>query len=181
MRKTISSLFVIVSVLSICYTAHSETTTNTLAFYVVSKTNFEGAVFIDTRAMPKLGYVGCTLGYIGSKPDLVVTNVQSVLPNTNTNIVIAPDKNGSTNWITPDELSEELARELVVNLQPQDAERLIALTGKSVGKQMLVMLGTKPLATWETGAKFPEGRFEVQCQNDAELKATKDVLKKLVR
>ena len=91
-------------------------------------------------------------------------------------IIITPDKDGSTNWITPN----ELPRELVVTLQPDDAKLFMALTGRSVGKQMLVMLGDKPLTSWETVARFPYGRIEIQFQNQADLKATESELKKLV-
>lgn len=169
MHNFISLLLTVASVVVACCTAHSETTNKNLAFYVVSKTSIEGGKFIDTLDMPKLGY-------ISSKPDLVVTNVQAVLPRIGANIVIKPDKDGGTNWITPNELN----RGLVVILQPDDAKIFITLTGRSVGKEMLVMLGDKPLSSWETKAKFPEGRIDIQFQNQADLKTTEYELKKLV-
>jgi hypothetical protein len=65
-------------------------------------------------------------------------------------------------------------------LQPADAKQFITLTHKSVGKTMLVMLGNKPLTSWETKAQFPEGRIDISFQNEADLKRTEDELKKLV-
>lgn len=153
---------------AICCTAHSEPTNNALAFYVVSEKNIEGGKFIDTLDMPKLGY-------IASKPDLEVTNLQAVSPRRDVKTIIMPNKDG-TNWITPNDLPQYL----VLKLRPADAKLFIALTGRSVGKQMLVMLGDKPLTSWETVAQFPEGRIEIPFQNQADLKTTEDELKKLV-
>jgi len=70
MRNFISSVLVVASMFVVCCSAHSEATNNVLAFYVISEKNIEGGRFIDTQDMPRLGY-------IASKPDLMVTNLQA--------------------------------------------------------------------------------------------------------
>jgi hypothetical protein len=169
MRKFIYILLTIAPIVFVCRAAHSKVTNNTLAFYVVSEEKIEGGRFIDTPDIPKLGY-------IAARPDLVVTNLQAVFPEEGVNTVIIPGKDGKQSIMPSD-----LPRYLVVRLRPDDAKQFMALTQRSVGKQLLVMLGGKPLTAWKGVGRFPEGRFEIPFYDQADLKKTEDDLKKLIR
>jgi hypothetical protein len=170
MRKFIYIFWVVAPFFLGCWAAHSEITNNPLAFYLVSKENIEGGRFIDTTDFPKLGY-------IADKPDLTVTNLQEVFYDKSMNIVIKPNKDGKTNWIA----QSDLPKYLVVKLRPDDAKQFMALTKKSVGRQLLVMLGGKPLIAWSQVAPFPEGRFDISFSDQADLEKTEADLKKLLR
>ena len=167
MRKFICMLLALEPILFVCGAAHSEPTNSMLAFYVVSDQKIEGGRFVDTPDMPKLGY-------IAAEPDLVVTNLQEVFPDKDRQIVIVPDKDHP---IAPSDLPQYLA----VRLRLSDAKPFIDLTERSAGKQMLVMLGGRPLTSWHGVGRFPEGRFDISFQNGADLKKTEDDLKKLIR
>jgi hypothetical protein len=87
-----------------------------------------------------------------------------------------PDKDGKDTV-----LSSDLPQYLVVRLRPEDTKQFLALTERTVGKRLLVMLGDKPLAGWEGNSRFPEAQFEIPFHDPAELKKTEDDLKKLIR
>jgi hypothetical protein len=167
MRKFIQILLAVAPILLVRWTARSEPTNSTLAFYVVSEQKIEGGRFIDTSDMPKLGY-------IAAKPDLVVTNLQEVFFEKDANIVIVPNKDHPI-------LPSDLPQYLVVRLRPGDAKPFLDLTKRSVGKQMLIMLDGRALTSWHGVGRFPEARFEIPFKNQADLKKTEDELKRLVR
>jgi hypothetical protein len=170
MRKFIYILLTIAPIIFLSCAAHSEVTNSTLAFYVVSQEKIDGGRFIDTLDIPRHGY-------IAAKPDLAVTNLQEVFNDKSRNIVMEPDKDGKTNWIA----SSDLPQYLVVKLRPDDVKQFMALTKRSVGRQLVVMLGGKTLTAWKQVATSPEGRFEISFQDQGDLNKTEADLKKLIR
>jgi preprotein translocase subunit SecD len=169
MRKLIYTLLMSVAFAVGCWTARSETTNATLTFYVVSEEKIEGGRFIDTPDLPKVGY-------IATKPDLAVTNLEKVCPQKMADYAIMGDKNGK-HTIVPSPSPPSLA----VTLQSEDAKRFTALTERSIGKQLLVMLGEKPLTAPRVMAPIEGGCFLIQFHDQANLKKTEDDLKKLIR
>src|ERR1041384_4172509 len=113
--------------------ARCETTNGSLAFFIVSQEKIEGGRFIDTTNFPKLGYVA-------AKPDLQVTNLADVYPAKVANFAIQGDGKGNQK-IAPANPPPSLS----VKLTTADAKRFTELTQRAVGKQLLIMLGDKPL------------------------------------
>jgi hypothetical protein len=68
--------------------AHGGTTNTPLKFYVVSQEKVEGSKFIDTPALPRLGY-------IAPKPDLIITEIRKLSP--------APPGDWLDVWLRPED------------------------------------------------------------------------------
>src|SRR5450432_4082242 len=104
-----------------------------LSFYIVSDEKVDDGQFIDTPAFPKLGY-------IHAAPDLVISKIESVAPNTFKGQAIMIDTNGKR---TVEPMQEKSALDIL--MQPDDAKKFSTFTEQVVGKRILIMLGNAPL------------------------------------
>jgi hypothetical protein len=80
------------------------------------------------------------LGYIAAKPDLTITNLETVHPDVTPRRDVFVDQNGKE---TPVPVSERAS--LIIRMYPDDARQFTLLTEKAVGKKLLIMFGDTPL------------------------------------
>jgi hypothetical protein len=152
-----------------CFFCHSETTNAALKLFVVSQSPIEGGRFIDTKELPKIGY-------IAEKPDLNLTNLADVW-RSKTMIFINPT-NLTDVWRSK-ELNNSNMMCIDVKLHPSDGKRLKALTERAIGKKVLIMVGDRPLLA-PTVRDSLEGGFAIESTNEDELKNAQIILEKLV-
>ena len=126
----------------------TESKSLSLSFYIVSDGKIAGGRYMDTPDFPKLGY-------IASKPDLVITQLMAVTP-----------------------LSERNAIE--VTILPEDAQKLTSLTEQNIGKKVLLMLRDVPLMAPRVNSPIST-TFELTIGDDSKRKKIEEELKKLVR
>jgi preprotein translocase subunit SecD len=86
-----------------------------LTFYTLSATKLEGGQFLDTEHYPKLGYIAAT-------PELSLTHLESVAPQT-----------------TSPEGSK--ASVIQVRLTPDDTKKLAGFTQRALHKTIVIRLG----------------------------------------
>ena len=163
MRRSIHALSMIVAFAVGSAIARSETTNAPLAFYIVSDQKIDGGKFVDTRNLPKVGY-------ISSAPDLVVSNLLDVYRENRATSAVVDGK------VVPSHPAPGLA----VVLRSDDAKRFTALTQKAVGKRLLVALGDRPLTAPKVAVPIETDRFSIVFANESELRKTQDDLKKLI-
>jgi preprotein translocase subunit SecD len=101
--------------------------TNSLNFFAVSEGPLKGGRYLNTPEFPKLGY-------ISNSPSLVVTRLKSVATNSHTFISRYQGKT-----------TESVEKVVEVTLLPSDAKKFTKLTEDSFGRQVLIMLGDRPL------------------------------------
>lgn len=169
MRKFTFMLSISVALLCGCGASHSESTNTALKFYIVSQDKTDGARFIDTPELPKVGYISV-------RPDLVVTNVKDVFRQKSADYAIMGDTNGM-HTVVPSHPAPALS----VTLQPEDGKLFASLTEKAIGKRLLVMLDEKPLTAPKVMAPIESGGFLIEFRDESNLKKTEDALKKLIR
>jgi len=104
-----------------------QNSTNSLNFFVVSDTPLRGGRYVDTPEFPKLGYVS-------NSPSLVVSALRSVGTNSQTSIERFQGKEKQT-----------VETVLEITMEPADAKKFAKLTGENVGRQVVIMLGQRPL------------------------------------
>ena len=146
----------------------AEGTNEPLNFYVVSEQKFDGARFIDTPELPKVGY-------IGRKPDMIVTNLEDVHSQKAGNPIVL-DIDGKGTLVTNTPLPE-----LSVSLSREDAKRFATLTQEIIGKRLLVMQGEIPLTAPNVRGPIPGGRFTLSLHDEAQMKRMEAELKKLIQ
>jgi hypothetical protein len=116
---------------------------------VVRETNFSGGIFIDTRELPKVGYVP-------ENPDLSLENLKSVVPG---NEIFGPDKKSQN-------------PNLVITLERADAQLLHTFLETNFGNRVLISIGHKHLAAPLVLSSFENGLLsipfrEVETRDDA--------------
>src|ERR1043166_9719607 len=109
--------------------ARSETTNAALTFYIVSEQKVANGHFIDTPAIPKLGY-------ISARPDLTVTSIRDVFVQTMAKHSGLLDTNGNPKLVPSHALPS-----LAVQLRTNDTPRFTALTEQALNKRLLIMFG----------------------------------------
>lgn len=166
--KTFTGIFA-AALLLFCWSAFADGTNALLTFHIISDQKLDGGRFVDTPALPNVGY-------IGSSPDLVITKLRDVFPQKEAGYAIMGETNG-THRIVPSHPSPSLA----VQLQPEDAKGFEALTERALNKRLLVMLGGEPLSAPWVRAPIGGGSFTVSFHSEAELKKTESGLKKLIQ
>ena len=129
----------------------------------------EGGRFIDTPDLPKVGY-------ISAKPDLAVTNLEDVYPQKFEDNATIADKDGNYTVVPSHSLPA-----LAVKLRAEDAKQFMALTERSIGKRLLIVLGDKPLTAPKIMMPIESDSFLIGFRNEEDLKRTEADLKKLVR
>jgi len=100
---------------------------NTLNFFIVSDTPITGGRYIDTPEFPKLGH-------ISSAPNFVVTNLSSV--TTNSRMFIERYQG---------QKKTSIETVVVVTMEPADAKKFAELTRENIDRQLVMMLGKRPL------------------------------------
>ena len=169
MRKSFHTLTLLVLFVIAPWIVHADDTNSGLMFYVVSQEKIEGGRFIDTADHPRVGFIAV-------KPDLTVTNLQEVSIPTDPGQSIIFDKSGKATVVTND-----LIPALALALNAEDTKRFAALTERSIGKRLLIMLGDKPLSAPEVMAPIENGRFLIEFRDPAALNKPRDALKRLIR
>jgi len=152
-----------------CWNSYAGGTNVALTFHIVSEEKIDGRGFIDTPALPKVGY-------IASSPDLMVTKLRDVYSQKEAGYAIMGETNG-THRVVPSHASPSLA----VRLQPEDAKRFEALTERALNKRLLVTFGGEPLSAPWVRAPIGGGSFTISFRSQAELKKVEDGLKKLMQ
>ena len=133
-----------------CMVSGAEKTNTALSFYVVSEEKLAGGRFIDSAAMPKVGYIGWAA-------DLVVTNLLDVHPQQSTPFWSTTDTNGNRMVVQAGPRPA-----LAIVLSPEEAKRLRALTERAAGKKLLVVVGDKPLAAPRIMAPIEDGSIVIE-------------------
>ena len=114
MRRFTAPLFLLL--LLLLNGCHENTPPPTpLTFYTLSATKLEGGQFLDTEHYPKLGYIAAT-------PELSLTHLESVAPQT-------ASPGGSK------------APVIQVRLTPEDTKKLTAFTQGALHKTIVIRLG----------------------------------------
>ena len=138
---------------------------NSLTFYILHDKMVEGGRFIDTAVFPKLGY-------IRSKPEVVIAQIQSFSTN-----IINDSLRG--NWHTIDDTGDltnqpvTLTPGFSITWHQEDAKRIAELARKNVHGHLLfilIMLGNQPLGlTYATeSGLYPDSRPNPDVQLPAE-------------
>ena len=167
--RTITSILCLASVLlSGCGPAKPSGPITPVSFYIVSQEKIEGGRFIDTEDFPKLGY-------IAAAPDLVITRLLSVAPVVTHQQSSMVDKDGKETAL-PSETKSEIA----MSMRADDAKNFTTLTGKAVGKELLMMLGETPIVAPRIGAAVSLATLTLTLPAKADKKKIEDGLKKLV-
>jgi preprotein translocase subunit SecD len=155
MRFTIFLISIAAFLFTACSRPSSETNasgnTVPLHFYIVQEQKFEGGEFIDTADFPKLGYVAST-------PDLVITQLQSVVQS-----------------------RQHTRPALEIRMFPNDAKSFSKVTERAVGKHLLITLGGKPLTAPVIWAPISTPNHLLMAAENEDNKETEHELKKLVR
>jgi hypothetical protein len=133
MRKLLYILLATAALFVIRGYSLTDSPSTALSFYIVSERKIEGGRFIDTLDLPKLGYIAI-------KPDLIITQLVAVSETVSHSSMVKIDKDGNR-IETP--LPDSPA--LNITILPADKKKFEVLTGHSVGRRMLMMLGDVPL------------------------------------
>ena len=136
-----------------------------LSFYTVSEEKIDGGRFIDTADFPKLGYIATT-------PDLVITRLADVYQTEPQAGVIINGK------VVPTPAGRSA---IGIEISPDDAQKLSALSERAIGKRLLMMLGEKPLIAPRVQAVLSTQRLLLEFPTQAESKNVQSELKKLIQ
>jgi hypothetical protein len=174
MIKRVTILITLAVLSSICVKATGETTNAPLTFYLVSKQRIEGGQFFDRFPFPELGY-------ISSKPDLVVQRIKEVscLPEASTPGWTEDRKTGNMRRITVVRVER-----FFFALHNEDATRLRKLADEAdpQGELVLVLFGDKAINLLRSGEIQAGAKFEVIGNwSRVGVEEIADALKKLVR
>jgi hypothetical protein len=134
-----------------------------LRFYVVSDKPIGDGRYIDTPDCPKLGY-------IGRKPDLVITHLQSVSTNT---WQITSYANGKS--------SVETRHAIQIQMLAPDTKRFAELTRQNIGRHILVSFGDRPLTAPAVAAPIESGNVHITFAPGGDFEAIATALRRLVR
>jgi hypothetical protein len=138
-------------------------TTNALRFFIVSEVPIPGGHYVDTPALPKLGY-------ISNAPSLVVTGLQSVAKDTGRTITYYNGKK-----------EEGVRPGVTVQLLTVDGSRFAELTRQNVGHRVLLMLGDRPLVAPFVQSPVEAGSLTVTVHEQKEADNLLTELKKFVK
>jgi preprotein translocase subunit SecD len=130
MHRLIHMLSAIAVLLTGCGDRSWEAGDASLSFYIVSSGKLAGGRHIDTPEFPNLGYIGAT-------PDLVITQLKAVTPQ------LPPEQTRSVD--APDQPAPKSGAFQIMMHNP-DAQKFAALTEQAIGRQVLIILGRKPLS-----------------------------------
>jgi preprotein translocase subunit SecD len=139
-----------------------------LGFYIVSEQPRSGLRYFDSPAFPKLGY-------IADKPDLSISQLESVSIGTYRDRSTIVHADGST------EQSDEDRPSLEIHLMATDAKALEDLTGAHLGAQLLLLLGNEPLFAPIIRMKITTQSIQVSLRAGADAEKIKRSLETLVR
>jgi len=136
MRNFIIALWIASTGGVLCPAAFSETTNFPITFYFVHEKKIDGGVLFDALCFPRLGY-------IGSEPDLTITNLESVTfeQKPDHKGQISDEAKGSSRPVTI-----HPAPTLSFTLLREDEARLKTLAEKAAAKGLLVLFKEKPFA-----------------------------------
>ncbi len=124
-----------------------------LKFYIVSSEPVDGGRFIDTKQLPKVGYVAATPSLLVSKLRKVTLAERSAVGAVNSNV-----------W------------SFIIFLLPEDAAGLGSLTATNVGEQMLISIGDEPVVAARIASPLDTGNFEIECGNRLLMETIKNRL-----
>jgi len=131
---------------------------SSISFYEVNDEPVAGGRYVDTRNLPKTGY-------IRNAADFVVTEVLSV-------------ERGQQIHGTGSNDSREV---LTVTLTEADAKHFAKLTERLMGKRLLISVGNQPIIAPIVQAPIETGSFILDVQAPEETERLFDQLRKLAR
>ena len=135
--------------------ANSTKTNRGLSFWVVSSDKIEGGRYIDTPELKKLGW-------IAKDPSLTVGRLKSAL--------------GGHEPVNYDGNTPREEYRFDITLLPNDAEAFKKLTEQNLGKQVLLMLGDKPIMAPRINSPLPMGRFSITVPDEKSFQALRESL-----
>ncbi len=130
----------------------------TLKFHVVSSEPVANGRFVDTKQLPKLGYIAAT-------PSLVVSKLREVML-AERKASDAPDR---STW------------SFRISLLPEDATGLESITTTNLGELMLITVGDEPIMAPRIMAALQTGSFEIDCSERSLMEVVKQQLEKMRR
>jgi len=130
-----------------------------VSFHIVSETNTSESIYIDTSNLPRLGY-------ISRKPDLLVTEIESLSRGKTTSIRHGKQVDTPT---------------LAIGLTAKDAIILGKLTKDNLGKQMLVMIAGKPIVAPFIHGIIDTGHLLLKVVNESGAAELTVELQKLIK
>ena len=125
---------------------------STLAFYVVSKKKIEDGRFIDTKKFPKLGY-------IPARPGLSIVELKKVV------LTRRPGDQPT----------------ILITLKQEHVEQLANFTGRNIDRQILLMLGEKPLIAPRILEKISTPALQISVLDEKNRKQILQKLRRLVK
>lgn len=146
----------------------NEQTNKTLRFFVVSEVKTETGRYIDTEKLPKIGYVA-------RKPDLEITQLDSVT------LEFAKRPVTLTNQNAQQQFKYEKRPAFRVGLLPQDRQRFADFTEKHILDRIVVMVGDEPLIAPKIVARIDAPAFQLDVLNEKDVEAIHSSLNKLVK
>lgn len=131
-----------------------------LKFFVVSSNSIPNGRFIDTERFPKLGFISPT-------PSLTITNLKEVTLGERP--ITGQENQNHTVWA------------FRISLNQEDATRLKYMTTTNVLKQVLIMVGDKPVIAPTIDVPLETGTFAIECSDRSLMEAVKEQLAKIPR
>ena len=150
MRTLSTSLTLLLLLLAGCQKSAPPTP---LTFYTLSATKREGGQFLDTAAYPKLGYIAAT-------PELTLTHLESVAPQTTSPA-------GSKVSV------------LKVRLTPEDTKKLTAFTQGALHKTIIIRLGETILMAPKVNEAITSPNLGITLREEPSKQSIEAGLKKL--
>ena len=123
-----------------------------LAFYVVSPKKIEGGRFIDTKESPKLGY-------IPARPSLGIVELKKVA------LTRRPGDRPT----------------ILITLKQEHVEQLANFIGRNIDRQILLMLGEKPLIAPRILEKISTPALQISVLDEKNRKQILQKLRRLVK
>ena len=129
-------------------------------FYIVSATAAPGLQYVDSAALPKIGYVAGT-------PDLPISTLVSATLKTCHQTSTRVHKDGSR------ETSEEDRPCIEIELTAADGKLLDTITQGRVGSRLLLVIGGEPLFAPVIRSPISTSSFNLTLSAHADINATK--------
>jgi len=146
----------------------NQQTNEPLRFFVVSEVKTETGRYIDTEKLPKVGYVA-------AKPDLEITQLDSVT------LEFAKRSVTLTNQNAQQQFKYEKRPTFRVGLLPQDKQRFANFTEKHLLERIVIMIGDRPLIAPKIVARIDAPSFQIDVLDKNDVEAIHASLNKLVR
>jgi hypothetical protein len=121
-----------------------------LRFFAVSHDPVAPGRFVDTKQLPKLGY-------ISTQPEMTVGRLKGVTLEERK--VREGDSQSRTVWV------------FICSLDSQFADQFKVMTTQNLAKRVLIMVGDEPVVAPTILAPVEDGRFEIECKDRSSMES----------